>query len=610
MDVFLRKLKKSKLSLRLVYYFVAITAIVSYILLFRNVLLLKVETLIRVVALVVLGIINILYIVNGLILLFTKKHKSLYFLSIIIIIISAASLVGALYISKTYGMLSSLKKENIIYTTDLVLLKDTEFTNNKDFKVGIIKDTNDVDNIIAQEIIKDNKLNVTLVEYETTFELLEKLYSKELNGIFITDNYILNYQGYDSYNNISTETKIQYTKNKEMKNQTTKKSTGSVTRPFTILLMGVDSEDDTLNKNTAFNGDTLMILAFNPKTLNATVFSIPRDTYAPIINNYGKQIGYGKINSSAAYGPNAPIYTVENFLGLTMDYTVKINFRGVIDLVNKLGGIDITVPEGINFCESNEHRSLKQEDLICIKSGYQHMNGEQALAFARHRKTLLTGDFQRVQHQQLVVEAIANSAKNLSSIDDFMKVFDSISRNVETNMGTNDMFDLYGTFKKMISNTTNGSLINIEKTYLSGYDLYLYVENLRTKVYTFQYYEDSLKDIVDALKVTLEMKDPEMVKTFTFSANKNYEQSIIGKGFYNQKRIEVLPDFTGSSLEYTKSWCRERNITVSVNYIDTSDHANDTVISQNSHAGINTSGLTSLTVNVAKNIPVENNDTN
>ena len=64
-------------------------------------------------------------------------------------------------------------------------------------------------------------------------------------------------------------------------------------------ILGVDSETDELNDDAAFNGDTIILATFNPKTLSATLFSIPRDTYVPIACK-GK--AYNKINSSAAYG--------------------------------------------------------------------------------------------------------------------------------------------------------------------------------------------------------------------------------------------------------------------------------------------------------------------
>lgn len=600
MKKFLKKFNNTKLSIRLVYIFVSIIFIFSYGYLFRSLLLLNnIETTLRVIALSVLGVLLLLYIIGNLLLLMSKKNKTVIFLSFIALLIAAVSLIGSLTINKVYGILDSMSKDKILYTTNMILLNDKEFSNTNDFKVGILNNETDVEgNILPKEYIKKEKLKVNVTEYDSNFELLEKLYGGELDAIFITSNYIIKFEGYDAYKNIENEVKVQFTYSKEMKNQDYIENPGTVDKPFTVLIMGVDSTSDVLNANQAFNGDTLMLMSFNPNTLNATVFSIPRDTYVPIACLKGES---SKINSSAAYGSTCVINTIENLVDIKIDYYVKINFKGVVDLVNALDGIDITVPEKINFCEQNSKRSKKPEDLQCIKSGFQHMDGEQALAFARHRHTLPAGDFQRVQHQQLVVEAIANSAKNLKNVDAFFKVLDSISANIDTNMSTNQMMNLYNVGKSMIFSGNSGSMINIQKTYLTGYDLTMYVNNLRSSVYTFQYYEQSLEEIKHALKVTLELEKNEPVKTFNFSVNDTYEVPVIGKKYYTVKRQESIPNFKSKSIEYAKSWCEARGIEVFVNVTTSEDYTNGTIINQSVRNGVLTTNVQTITFDVVNN---------
>lgn len=600
MKKFLKKFNNTKLSIRLVYIFVSVIFIFSYGYLFRSLLLLNnIETTLRVIALSVLGVLLLLYIIGNLLLLMSKKNKTVIFLSFIALLIAAVSLIGSLTINKVYGILDSMSKDKILYTTNMILLNDKEFSNTDDFKVGILNNETDVEgNILPKEYIKKEKLKVNVTEYDSNFELLEKLYGGELDAIFITSNYIIKFEGYDAYKNIENEVKVQFTYSKEMKNQDYIENPGTVDKPFTVLIMGVDSTSDVLNANQAFNGDTLMLMSFNPNTLNATVFSIPRDTYVPIACLKGES---SKINSSAAYGSTCVINTIENLVDIKIDYYVKINFKGVVDLVNALDGIDITVPEKINFCEQNSKRSKKPEDLQCIKSGFQHMDGEQALAFARHRHTLPAGDFQRVQHQQLVVEAIANSAKNLKNVDAFFKVLDSISANIDTNMSTNQMMNLYNVGKSMIFSGNSGSMINIQKTYLTGYDLTMYVNNLRSSVYTFQYYEQSLEEIKHALKVTLELEKNEPVKTFNFSVNDTYEVPVIGKKYYTVKRQESIPNFKNKSIEYAKSWCEARGIEVFVNVTTSEDYTNGTIINQSVRNGVLTTNVQTITFDVVNN---------
>lgn len=609
MKILWKKFNKTKLSIRLIYIFVLLLFIFSYIFLFRSLLLLNnIETTLRIIVLTALGLLLLLYAFFDLLLLLTKKHKTVIVSSFIVLIIGSVSIIGSLAINKVYNLLAAMNKETVIYTTNLITLANTEFTNDESFNVGIINNETDIEgNILAYELINKEKLNVKIEKYDTYFELLEKLYDGTLKGIFITSNYVTMYESYDAYQNIESDVKVLFDYSKEMKNQDYIESSGSVENPFTILLMGVDSASDGLNANAAFNGDTLMLITFNPHTLNATVFSIPRDTYVPIACLNGDS---SKINSSAAYGTKCVINTVENLVDIKIDYYVKINFKGVVDLVNTLGGIDVTVPNGIKFCEQDSNRSHAANVLQCIESGPQHMDGEKALAFARHRKTLPAGDFQRVQHQQLVVEGIANSAKNLKNINDFYGVLDAVSRNMDTNMTTKEMMNLYNVGKSVIFGANKGSLINIQKTYLTGYDLTMYVNNLRSNVYTFQYYPQSLEEIKDALKITLESKKPTPIKTFNFSVNDIYEPTIIGKKYYTVQRNETIPNFRGQSIQYVRSWCEARNINVYVTSITEGATgydetlANDTVVNQSVARGKLVKDVSSITLDVIK----KNND--
>ena len=119
-----------------------------------------------------------------------------------------------------------------------------------------------------------------------------------------------------------------------------------------------------------------------------------RDTFVAISCYGGTE---SKINSSAYGGTSCVVKTIENLTDIKIDYYVKINFTGVVKLVDDLGGVEVDVP--IKFCEQDSQRRKSEEYRICLDKGVQVLNGEQALALSRHRKTLPLGDFQRVQHQ-------------------------------------------------------------------------------------------------------------------------------------------------------------------------------------------------------------------
>ena len=118
------------------------------------------------------------------------------------------------------------------------------------------------------------------------------------------------------------------------------------------------------------------------------------------------------------------IDTVENFIDIDIDYYAKINFRGLVNLVDALGGIDVDVP--YSFCETDENRTFYNG--VFVKKGWQHLSGREALGLARNRKYYpscgeeynegVRNDFVRGQNQQLVLKAVMNAARKIRTIDE------------------------------------------------------------------------------------------------------------------------------------------------------------------------------------------------
>lgn len=590
---FLKKWKRQNLPLRVIFLCVAIIYAVALTIFTVSLLKLEgIETGIRVVVLIILFLHLFILLLGGTVLLFTGKNKRFIFLLILTGLYSGVLIVGSDFIDRTYGIIDNVQKKFVDYTSVMISMttKDTYK------KIGIISAKDDPTGyIIPQEIIKEHDINGEMVEYDDYIGMISDLYDGLVDAVFVSEGYATMYNSYEKFAQIATETKVIYSKTMRMENvDNISYSTKNLTEPFTILLMGVDSTGNSISSNASFNGDTLMMITFNPKTLNATIFSIPRDTFVPIACRGGQE---NKINSSAYGGTSCVVKTIENLTDIKIDYYAKINFTGVVSLVDDLGGIELDVP--IKFCEQDSQRRFG-EHLICLEKGYQKLNGEQALALARHRKTLPMGDFQRVQNQQLVVEAMLRELKNIDNTDDFYKILDDIANNVDTNMSTSQILSLYHVGKNILLNTLNQkNALSIEKTYLTGYDLTMYMDSARSYVYTFQYYKQSLDSIINLMKFNLEIEKPKLIKSFDFDANEPYEKIVTGKKYYNEKRRELLPNFVGKTRSEVEVWAREREIEVTFE-TKSSKEPNDRVLTQNEHAGKLVELVKNLTITVSE----------
>ena len=547
-------------------------------------LLKGIETFYRIMVIIILLLFTILFDYSLIDSAKRQKKKKFITFTILSILMSIICGVVAYLILTVYSKLNDFSTDEVKYHTSLISLKDlgNKIDKIKDIKIGMISDEEDIEGyILPNELITQYKLKDKneIKEYSDTITLMTALTNGEIDAIFISSNY---QNMFKSIENFDKDTKIylihEYGKNyKKSNTEEDIISTGTkITKPFTILLLGIDSEEASIKSSSSFNGDTIMLISFDPETLHATMFSIPRDTYVRMA--CGGNLT--KINAAAWGGTKCMVKTVENFTGLTIDYYAKINFRGVIDLVDVLGGITVDVP--MDFCESNEDRMEGPGYEICLNKGVQVLNGKQALALARHRKTLPLGDFQRGQNQQLVVEGMINQAKTIRNVNDLYKILDTISDNIDLSMTTEELLSFYNIAKSLMVKGGDVNL-NITKTFLTGYDLTVYESWGYT--YTFQNYQQSLDSIIKAMKINLGQIDQEEIKKMNFSINTPYEKEIVGYKYYSEARKTLMPNLIGSTLSYAQSWASSVGRSIQVNEIESSDtnYVDGQIINQSVH---------------------------
>lgn len=627
MKVLFNKLKRANKACLTIYIITLLTYFISYVLFVRSLIHLSgIETGIRTILIVLFGIWLFIYFLWNLINVILKKHIKLTITSIITIILVVIFSFASYYINFIYSSINNLTdSEYVVYSANLVVLNDTTISD--DSKLGMINSSDDIEgNILAKELIKDKKLeNLEVTEYSSYYEMIDALLAKKLDGIFLNSNYLSIFGEEEAFENLKN-TKVAYTYKKKMKNQDTSITTNkSIKDPFTILLMGVDSKEEGLDANAAFNGDTLMLITFNPKTLNATMFSIPRDTYVPIACNNNR---YSKINSSAAYGTSCVIDTIKNLTGISIDYYLKVNFKAVVDLVEALGGInvDVEVPDYNLYYQAHngrvcEQNSLRQfgDNLICMDTGMQHLNGEQALAYARCRHAYLQSDIARTKHQQQIIEAIAKQATNASNINKLEEILNSITNNLATNMSTKQILSFYDVLKTMVFNSLDeGEFVTLNKTYLEYYNLPVRVSNNGPFTSAIGYYPGSLEAIIKLMKENLELEPHEMIKTFSFDANEEYETKPTGQGIYSGGKLETVPNFIGKSVSEAENWANAHQIHINKEFVEADNsHFNNNVVkgliaNQSINNGVLLNGITEFTIYINNSNPtsndVDNND--
>ncbi len=214
--------------------------------------------------------------------------------------------------------------------------------------------------------------------------------------------------------------------------------------PFTVLFIGSDQYDSEKEKEV-FRTDVLMVAAVNPQKKTIKIVSIPRDTYATIAHTDGFKT---KINASAYWGKVKGVNpvqntreTVENLLyGVPIDYYVKINFKGFIDIVNAVGGVDVDVPFDFRTITFGSR-------VLHYKKGHRHLSGQSALPYVRMRHEDPLGDHGRNIRQQQVMSALLDKIVSFDSLSNFTQITDAVGNNLSYSVNPSEFLSLATIYK-------------------------------------------------------------------------------------------------------------------------------------------------------------------
>lgn len=205
-----------------------------------------------------------------------------------------------------------------------------------------------------------------------------------------------------------------------------------------LAIFGVDSRENELVNST--RSDTIMVASINNKTKEVKLVSIYRDTFSDISG-----VGFRKINAAYANGgPELAISTINKHLDLDITDFVTVNFSAVVNVVNAIGGIEITIEsDEIDATNKNikdvNHLEGTNSPLL-TSAGKQTLDGTQTLAYSRVRKTS-GSDFRRTERQRNVLYAILDKAQS-SGIGNLNNLLDQMLPQIYTSLSTSEIIYL------------------------------------------------------------------------------------------------------------------------------------------------------------------------
>ena len=269
------------------------------------------------------------------------------------------------------------------------------------------------------------------------------------SGVQLHDNIILvSHSGYklikSNIKGFKKNTEIIYRIKVKKRGDDTSKAVDVTKDSFNVLISGLDSWG-TIDQGGL--SDVNMVMTVNPQTRQILLTSIPRDSYIPL-HSYGAK---DKLTHSGIYGSDETRMTIEDLLDIDINYTIRVNFSMLVDLINAIDGIDV-------------YSDYAFESAITdwtYEEGWNHCTGKKALYFARERKAFTDGDMQRNKNQQKVLEATLKKVTSSKVImTRYTKILDAVEDEMWTDMSDKDLrrlakMQLRNMNKKWVVNKVN-----------------------------------------------------------------------------------------------------------------------------------------------------------
>lgn len=359
--------------------------------------------------------------------------------SLMVVVLSAVYGLGNYYLYSTNTTLETVtdqgnKAKN---TVSVVVLNSSGLENVNSLegsKLGVLKTIGNEATKKSLTDLKKNNVTYTKKTCDNMLGMLKALYDGEVDAIVLNEAYRSNVCDLEDYTNFNNDTKVIHKTVYYTKENSSSLAVSDITsKPFNILISGNDSFG-SLDENS--RSDVDMLVTINPVTSTILLTSIPRDSYVKeVCNDYACNYGvYDKLTHTGIYGVDTTKDTIENLLDIDINYVYRVNFTSMIDIVDALGGVDVTVPKGMAVSKFYTNSNLEG-----VHEGENHLDGKRALAYSRERKAYLDGDLQRARNQQQVLQAMFKKATSPEIIKNYTSLLKALIGAFDTNMTTKEI---------------------------------------------------------------------------------------------------------------------------------------------------------------------------
>lgn len=363
-------------------------------------------------------------------------------MGIVSLLLSGAMLYGVVAVNSVQSALSKIVgKMTETEITEVRVMNDNPATSMGDTRGYTFGYIADADTKNTQSILDEISKSFGTIKskgYDSMTALADALYDDEVDAILINQGYVDLLTEKDGYTDFRDQTRVLYTYTTTHEVDPIVPNTSITKEPFVVYCSGIDARVDDISAKS--RSDVNILAVVNPTTKQILLVNTPRDYYLPLARN-GE---LDKLTHAGLYGIDESMKVLGNLYGVQADYYVRVNFAGLVKIVDALGGVDIESDANFSCVpmETPDGDGDYTYQKYSFTKGINHVNGSQALAFARERKAFADGDNRRGQHQMTVIKAIVNKACSSAVLTKYQELLKAASDAFITNMPYADISSL------------------------------------------------------------------------------------------------------------------------------------------------------------------------
>ena len=364
---------------------------------------------------------------------------------VIALLLSAAMIYGAAALTSVQHAITDIADKSAETDITCVIVNADDPAQSiddiKGYLLGILedRDTENTQSLLQQ--LQEKLGSAHHTAYASPALLTDALYDDQVGAILLNKGYIPLLEEQEGYADFSDRTRIlyEYTTTKAVEPTPADAPVDVTKDPFVVYCSGIDARSSDINIQSL--SDVNILAVIHPRTHQILLINTPRDYYVPLARNGQRD----KLTHAGMYGIDESAAVLGNLYGVKADYYARVNFAGLKKIVDALGGVDVNSEHEfttVGMEVPDENGDGVHMAGYTFTQGINHLNGEQALCFARERHAFGDGDNQRGRNQMAVIRAIVDKASSPAILKGYQKVLDAVSSSFITSLTYEDISSL------------------------------------------------------------------------------------------------------------------------------------------------------------------------